>query len=233
MFIPPGHTPLLDAVDAIASDSDREALEAEREELELRRKNRLGLLPDGPPLDPYDSFSALQASVARQSWIADRAERARQAARSRLCQALGVPIFSAVGIDAVGNICRIQAEPWRTESGFAALKCGWLELLRPSGSVPQRLMVFLPIATFEKWRRVPGEQSTSIAMEKRLADALTAIMSANPGTPQSKEDLKADLRDSGLNVPGRAFERAWQVALGRSGAAVWSRPGRRKKITPG
>jgi hypothetical protein len=233
MFIPPGHTRLLDAVDAIASDSDREALDAEREELELRRKNRLGLLPDGPAMDAHDSFFALRASVARQRLVADRAERAREAARTRLCQALGTPIFSAIGVDALGYMCSIPAEPWRTEPGFAALKSGALELFHPSRSIPQRLMVFLPIAAFEKWRGAPGEQSMSIAAETCLANVLTTIMIATPSTPCSKVDVKADPRVIKFKVSDRGFERAWQAALKKSDAAAWRKPGRRKKNTPG
>jgi hypothetical protein len=233
MFIPPGHIPLLDAVDAIASGSDPEAFEAEREELELRRKNRLGLLPPGPAMDLHNSFFALQASLANQRVIAARTEQAREAARTRLCQALGISTFSVIGIDTAGKIHTIQAEAWRTEAGFGALSYGRLEPFPPPDSTPQILTVYLPIAAFEKWRRLLDKQLTSIGAETRLADVLTAIMTATPGTPRSKENLKTDPQVSKFQVSGRAFERAWQAALERSGAAAWREPGRRKKITPG
>ena len=235
MFVPPDHITLLDAVDAVASDYDRDGIDEDRAEREASQRRSMHLSLNPPAfasvMNPHDSFFALQAMVANSVAIATRAEQAREEARKKLCQALGMKIFLAKGIDTGGNIHTIPAEPWRTEAGVAALKSGVLDVFPPPDSIPQRLTVFLPIAALEKLRSVPREQSNSIAAEKRLTDALEAIMRANPGTPRSKKELRADPDVRQFNVSGKAFERAWGTAIDKAGAAAWRQAGRRRTMT--
>jgi hypothetical protein len=70
-------------------------------------------------------------------------------------------------------------------------------------------------------------QHQTIAAETRCRQALENLMRLHPGAPISKDELKQYPECSGVGRNG--FNRAFVAAVRNSGAAAWSRAGRRSK----
>jgi hypothetical protein len=162
--------------------------------------------------------------------IEERKKSARETARGKLLQALADGDVTARLRDADGYSWDIPPEPWCGSKAGLALLLGTMSCRLPgyTGTVSGRVEVLR--AGFNRWRTQRQSPAvSSIGAERRLENWLTDRMREAPDAPIPKAVMKdRAAAEAGLEVPERAFDRAWIAAAGAAPAPLWVEAGRRK-----
>jgi hypothetical protein len=192
LFIPDGHIPIRRAVRTIATKIDPAVedvpsatvvIDAMRAAADARSR-RLGA-------ETIESLSAKSESlIAAQRAGLEKWDRASRKARSRIRQALGHGVLTAVALLPDGTIQELQPHPWRTEAGATALTTGTLAVVVDPLVPPAACDVFLSEVAFRKWDhsvpgvRVPQPDASTNAPASDGSPSVSARRRSAGGRPQ-------------------------------------------------